>query len=146
MSDSNRLEREIEEILGKIEQLPSAPPRRTRPVNRTLLRIGAAISERQRAIARGLARFSVSQVMLTSFLVILTALFFRRAAPVLMAWVLYAGIVLFVTTFAFMVFGGRSGNGSVSGPQRWRGRPIEPTATPSIRLRLRNWWTTRSRR
>ncbi len=144
MSDSNRLEREIEEILDKIEQFPDAQARRKRSSNRIVRGFGAAISDRQRAIARSLSRFSVSQVMLGSFLLILTSLFFRPAAPLLMGWVLYAGIALFVTTFAFMVFGGRSS--SAAGSQRWRGRAIESTSGPSLAQRLRNWLGARSRR
>ena len=143
MSDSNRLEREIEEILGKIEQFPDASERRKRSRGRVVQQVATAISDRQRAIARELSRFSMSQVMLASFLLILGSLFFRQVAPLIMAWVLYAGIVLFVTSFAFMVFGRGSSTGSKQ--QLWRGRPIHTTSGPSLSQRLRSWWETRTR-
>ncbi|RLT43742.1 MAG: hypothetical protein DWI58_03165 [Chloroflexi bacterium] len=145
MSDSNRLEREIEEILGKIDQFPDAEARRKREGNRALRQIGTAISDRQRAIARELGRFSMSQVMLASFLLMLGSLLFRAGAPLLMEWMLYLGSVLFVTSFAFIVFGGGSGSSS-SQPQRWRGRPIEASSGPSLSHRLRGWWEARSRK
>ena len=143
MSDSNRLEREIEEILGKIEQFPDAGARRKRSTNRVLQQIGAAISEQQRALMRQLSRFSISQVMLLSFILILGSLFFRRAAPLLMSWVLYAGIIVFVSSFAIMMFSGR---GSLTAQQKWRGRPVQYRSEPPLSQRLRYWWNTRIRR
>ncbi|MSQ31189.1 MAG: hypothetical protein EXR64_04065 [Dehalococcoidia bacterium] len=142
MSESNRLEREIEEILGKIEHFPEAESRRARIRKRVLRQIGAAISERQRALVRQLARFSISQVMLLSFLLILGSLFFRRASPVMMSWVLYAGIIMFVSSFAIMMFGGR---GSSAAQQKWRGRPIRYQSGPTLSQRLRHWWSARTR-
>ena len=149
MSDSNRLEREIEEILGKIEQFPDAKTRRRRSTNRALQQFAAGISDRMHGLARQLSRFSISQVMLLSFLLILGSLFFRRAAPGLMAWVLYAGIALFVASFAISVFGG--GRSSAGGPPKWRGRTIKYQnrpyqSGPSITDRLRFWWNARTRR
>ncbi len=143
MSESNRLEREIEEILGKIEHFPTAETRQARVRKRVLRQIGAAISERQRALMRQLSRFSISQVMLVSFLLILGSLFFRRASPVMMSWVLYAGIVLFVSSFAIMMF---SGQGAASTQQKWRGRPIRYQSGPALSQRLRHWWSARTRR
>ena len=144
MPDSNRLEREIEEILGKIEQFPDARTRRRRSTNRALQQFGAAVSDRLRGIVRELSRFSISQVMLLSFILILGSLFFRRTAPAMMSWVLYAGIILFVSSFAISMFGGR---GSSGGPAKWRGRTVQyqPSA-PSLSDRLRFWWNSRTRR
>jgi len=145
MADPNRLEREIEEILGKIEQFPDAPARRKRERNRTLQRISDAIAERQQAVMRQLARFTISQVVLLSIIVILGSLFFRRAAPQFMAWVLYAGIILFVTALAISFFGNR--RGASAQQQKWRGRPVRPASTgPTLTQRLRHWWTMRVRR
>lgn len=146
MADSDRLEREIEEILGKIEHFPDAGHRRQRARNRWLQRIGTAISDRQRALMRELSRFTISQVMLLSILLIVGSLFFRRAAPLVMTWVLYGGIVLFVTTFAIMVFG--SGRSSASREQKWRGRTVrmQSASRPRLSQRLRHWWATRTRR
>ena len=139
MSDSNRLEREIEEILGKIEHFPEAEARRSRLRRRVLRQIGAAISDGQRALMRQLARFSNSQVMLLSFLLIIGSLFFRRTSPVVTSWMLYAGIVLFVSSFAIMMFGSRV-------QPKWRGRSVRYQTGTTISERLRLWWNTRTRR
>lgn len=142
MSDPDRLEREIEEILGRIDEFPDAGARRRRTTQRLLRQAAERVSDAQRSVMRTLARFSVSQVMLLSFLLILGSLFFRRVAPPMMAWVLYAGIVLFVSSFAIMVFGGR--RASTAEPT-WRGRPIRTRTTASPGERLRRWWRERTR-
>ncbi|MEI7924979.1 MAG: hypothetical protein WCI61_02140 [Chloroflexota bacterium] len=144
MPDSNRLEREIEEILGKIEQFPDARTRRRRSANRALQQFGAAVSDRLRGFVRQISRFSISQVMLLSFILILGSLFFRRAAPAPMTWVLYAGIILFVSSFAISMFGG--GRGGSNGPPKWRGRTVQYQSSAPLSDRLRRWWNSRTRR
>ena len=76
MANNDRLEREINEILGKIEQFPDAESRAKRNRRRNVNRFTSRISEVQRGIARQLSRVSVSQLMLASFLMILFAFFF----------------------------------------------------------------------
>lgn len=157
MGEPDRLEREIEEILGKIENFPGPEARRARkPLPRPLV---GALATRRRAIARELSRVSVSQVMLFSFLLILGAFFFR-AAGIVATWALYGGVVLFLVSFAIMMFGSR---GRLSGRQEtvWRGRNVAygayarpPTrgrvtgqpALPSLVDRLRRWWAARGNR
>ena len=143
MADSDRLEREIEEILGKIEQFPEPDSRRQRARQRVLREIGTAISARQRAVARELARISLSQVMLVSFLMILGSFFFRRMSPLAMEWLMYAGIVLFVSSFAILMFSRRGGS---TVEQNWRGRAIRYQTGPTLSQRLRRWWDSRSTR
>lgn len=151
MPDSDRLEREIEEILGKIEQFPEADARRRRARHRAFGRVGAAVSRQQQAIARQLGRVSISQVMLLAFLMILGSFFFRRMSPLLMEWVMYAGIVLFVSSFAIMMFSGGP-RGSGGGRQtKWRGRTVHygphgGHARPTLSQRLRRWWSNRGTR
>lgn len=141
---SDRLEREIEEILDKIEQFPAPETRRARTRRRWVRRLGAAVSERQRAVMRELSRISISQVMLVSFLMILGSFFFRGFSPLLMQWVFYAGVVLFIASFAIMLFG-RGTTRSVEG--RWRGREVSYRyARPSLSARLKRWWAARSTR
>ncbi len=142
--DSDRLEREIEEILSKIEHFPDAETRRTRARKRALRGFGGAIAERQRAFAKALGRISIGQVMLISFLMILAAFFFRGFGP--MSWLLYAGIILFVSSFAIMVFA-RGGGSRGTVEQRWRGREIRySTRGTSLSQRLRRWWSSRRTR
>ncbi len=141
---SDRLEREIEEILDKIEHFPTPESRRARARKRFFRQLGSSIGRRQRAVATQLGRISISQVLLISFLMILGSFFFRRFNPVLMPWLLYAGIILFVTSFAILMF---TRGQATSSQQRWRGREIEAGyRQPSPIDRLRRWWDTRRTR
>lgn len=140
---TDRIEREIEEILGKIDQFPAPETRRARARKRALRRMGTAIAERQRALMRELSRVSISQVMLASFLLILGSFFFRRFNPLVMQWALYAGIVLFVSSFAILIFSRGSG-GPSSIQTRWRGREISyPPTRQRLGQRLRHWLRSR---
>jgi hypothetical protein len=156
MGEPDRLEREIEEILGKIENFPGPEARRARkPLPRP---VGDAVARRRRAVARQVSRVSVSQVMLFAFLLILGSFFFRQAGVVAL-WALYAGLVLFVVSFAIMMFGNR---GRLSGRQEtvWRGRNVSygsyrppargrvagRPAAPTLLVRLRRWWAGRGNR
>jgi hypothetical protein len=143
MADPNRLEREIEEILGRIEQLPPPESRAKRAVRRTLRRAATAIADRQRAVARELSRVSLSQMILLSFLMIIGAVFFRRVSPLLMDWLLVGGAILFIVSFAMLVFGSRGG---ATRDRQWRGRPIRYQTGPTLQQRVRRWWNTRSNR
>ena len=120
----DRLEREIEELLGKIEDFPSASERRARARKKATGRLGGAIAGQQRALLARLSRIDMSQVMLLSFLLILGSLFMRRFSPLLTQWVLYAGIALFIAAFTMLVFG-RKGGGPSGNAAYWRGRQIE---------------------
>jgi len=143
---SDRLEREIEEILDKIEQFPSPESRRARARRQFFKRIGNGIAERQRAFASQLGRISMSQVMLASFVMILGALFFRRFG-VVSQWLLWAGVILFVVSFAILVFSRRSSPSAASSQERWRGRPIRSTQQyPTLAERVRVWWRRRRMR
>jgi len=135
--DSDRLEREIEEILSKIEHFPDAETRRTRARRRALRGFGSAIADRQRAIAKSLGRISIGQVMLISFLMILGAFFLRGVGP--MSWLLYAGVILFVSSLAIMFF--NRGNTPVE--QQWRGREVTYHPQPTLAERVRSWWRSR---
>ncbi len=138
----DRLKDEIEEILNKIEHFPKPESARARARRRALRRSADAIASAQRAAARQLARISVSQLMLLSFVVIIGSLFFRRLHPLAMQWLLYAGIVLFVSSFAMLVFMRSPG---ARQQQRWRGRRIEYRA-PSLWERLRSRYRDRGGR
>lgn len=147
MANNDRLEREINEILGKIEQFPDPGTRAKRTRRRNLNRVTGRIVEVQRRVARNLGRISVSQLMLVSFLMILFAFFFRGRGvpPTVSSWLLLAGVVLFVSTFAVSIFGPRGARGGRV-EQRWRGRTIEYRTGTSLSDRVRRWWASRSRR
>ena len=140
--DSDRLEREINEILDKIEQFPTPERRRIRALRRQLRRIGDAVSTRQRAVARELSRISLSQLILLSFLLILGSFFLSRAGGPVGQWLLIAGVVLLVTSLGLMLFaGGRRGGGT----RQWRGRTIS-YESESLAHRLRRWFASRKTR
>ncbi len=150
MADNDRLEREIEEILGKIEQFPEPESRARRRRRQAFNRVTARIADWQRGAARQLARVSLSQLMLLSFVTILAAFFFRgrMLPPTVASWLLVAGVILFISTFAVMLFSSNRAGSTrpASGEQRWRGRTIQPQRGPSASARLRHWWTNRTRR
>ena len=156
MGEPDRLEREIEELLGKIEDFPGPDAKRARkPSTRPIVE---GVARRQQRVARELSRVSVSQVMLFAFLLILGSFFFREFGLVAV-WAMYAGVVLFVVSFAIMMFGGR-GRASRRQKTVWRGRNAsyggyartaatrpsvagQPAAT-SLLVRLRRWLSHRN--
>ena len=136
----DRLEREINEILDNIDRFPGPESRRKRARRRLVRRLINSVADGQRAVARQLSRIAIGQVMLASFLMVLASFFFRRFNPVAMQWVLLAGIVLFVSSFAILVFTrGTPGVGGASG--YWRGREIGDRS-PSLAERLRHWFAS----
>ncbi|MCK9493959.1 MAG: hypothetical protein M0R75_00495 [Dehalococcoidia bacterium] len=145
--NNDRLEREINEILGNIEQFPDAGSRAKRNRRKSVNRVTSRIADIQRGIARRMGHISVSQLMLASFLMILFAFFFRGRGlpPTFASWILLGGVILFVSTFVVMLFGPR-GRGGGSAPQRWRGRTIEYRSGSSFPDRIRHWWSSRARR
>ena len=139
----DRLEREINEILNKIEQFPTPESRRVRARKRVLRRLSGSVADAERAVARRLSRISIGQVMLFAFLMILGSFFFRRFNPLFTQWMLVGGVILFVSSFAIMIFS-RGGSGP-AGSQYWRGQAIDPRA-PSLMPRLRRWFASRRQR
>ena len=137
-----RLEREIEEILGKIEEFPSASERRARQRRKAVNRVGGNASAWQQRLLGSISGIDMSQVMLLSFLLILGSFFFRRFSPGLTEWVLYAGIALFIASFVMIIAGRRGG---ARGQQYWRGRPVE-YRQPSMGDLARRWFGARGRR
>ncbi len=141
----DRLEREINEILSHIEQFPGPEQRKSRAQRRALNGFTESVAARQRAFMRRLSRVSLSQLMLLSFVIILGSMFFRELVPISWPWTMYAGVVLFVTSFTLLMFGGQRRSAAARPPQYWRGRPVAYGA-PSLAQRLRRWWSRHTRR
>ena len=136
----DRLEREINEILDNIKRFPGPETRRARARKRVLRQFANSVASAQRVVARQLSRVSIGQVMLLSFLIIVGSFFFLRFSPVLRQWALLAGVVLFASSFAVLVFTqGGSGQGGY-----WRGREIG-ARSPQLAARLRRWFSSRRR-
>lgn len=140
--EPDRLEREIQEILDKIEQLPAPKRRRASGLQRSLRRIGDGVSAWQRTVVQELSRISLSQLVLLSFLLILGAFFIRGLGPV-GTWLMIAGVVLLVASLALMMFGG--GGSGRARTQQWRGRTISYNRD-GLAQRIRRWFSNRSRR
>ncbi len=140
----DRLEREINEILSNIEQFPGPDERKGRGRKRAVNTFTDAIATRQRAFMRRLSFVSLSQLMLLSFVIILGSMFFREVVPISWPWTMYAGVILFVTSFTLLMFGGQ--RRPPAGPsQYWRGRPMA-YGQVSVAERVRRWWNRRAPR
>ncbi|MGE0226909.1 MAG: hypothetical protein AB7I38_13645 [Dehalococcoidia bacterium] len=141
----DRLEREINEILENIEQFPSAAERRQRASSKRSTGARNAFASATQGITRELARVSLSQLMLLAFVLILASLFLR-SVPFAWPWLLYAGLVLFITSFVLMIASGGRGAPSGRGQQPyWRGRPVSYDSSSGLSGRMRRWWSRQRR-
>ena len=132
---SDKIEREVEEILRKLDEFVPEESR----LARARRRFGQAVSDLLRALLARLSRISLGQMMLASLILVVVAFFFRNASPVLARWVIIGGIILFFTAFVLSLLGGRSRYET-----RWRGQVID-LSEPSLGSRLRSWLQRRSR-
>jgi hypothetical protein len=141
---ANRVEREIEEILSKVD-LPKEP----RPIRmrRTWRSRARGLTGRVGGMFRSLPALNSGNLMLAGIGVILLSLVVRMVAPQYTQWVVLAGLALFATAFVFSLFA--RGRGTIpSGDPYWRGQRI-PRSTlggPSPIERLQRWWRDRNRR
>ena len=137
----DRLQREIEEILGKDAKFPLREP--------LLRRIRRNLSQRTRRAGQWLAsrlpRITVGRVMAAGVILILLALFapslFNLGSAAITRGVILAGLALFIAAFVFSL---RRRSPYVE--HRWRGRPID-LQQPGVGSQIRSWWDRwRSRR
>jgi hypothetical protein len=137
----DRFEREIDEILKKIDDFPQGSALRRRQHSRKQRQAGSG--GLQRAVTL-LARVSGQQIMLISLGLIVFSYLFRFALEGLWVYGLMLGLILFFTAFAL---GLKSNSGRSSEPY-FRGRPrsaYQPSG-PALSERLRRWWQQRNRR
>lgn len=136
---ADRIEREIEEILRKIDKFPegSRPPKSRRPGsggNGPVRRSGGGTS-------RWLSSIDMRKVMMWALVAVVVA-FFLRGIPG-GYWLLIGAIIVFVTAFFLSTRGGASVG---SGPEkRWRGQPLD-LSEPGWPDRLKAWLKGRKRR
>ena len=132
----DRIQREIEDILSRLDDLPEdrIVPFRRRPFNATAT-LGRLLEP--------LARISVRQVMLAALILIFVGFVGARVNPVLGRWVLIAGVILFLTSFALSFL--HRGPGAPATDRRWRGRPLD-LREPGPGDRLRAWFRKRGQR
>ena len=108
---ADRIEREIEEILKKIEHFPDRKSGRQPP-----RRQGSAGG----VVQRWLARVSLRKVMMWALFAVIVA-FFLRGVPGAY-WILIGALVVFATAFILSTRGGPSGG---QYEKRWRGQPLD---------------------
>ena len=110
---ADRIEREIEEILKKIENFPDRksgrpPPRRQGVPGGNM-------------VQRWLARISLRKVMMWALFAVIVA-FFLRGIPGAY-WILIGALVVFATAFILSTRGG--GPAANRYEKRWRGQPMD---------------------
>jgi len=127
---ADRIEREIEEILRKIDDLPerrrAKAVRKAPPAGSSSMRI--------------LSRINMRKVMMWSLFAILVGALVLRAVPG-GYFLLIGAIIVFVTAFILSTRGGPTTNAP---EKRWRGQPLDLTE-PSWPNRLKAWWKGRNR-
>lgn len=133
---ADRIEREIEEILRKIDDFVPDSPRAKRPQRRPNRPLNSA----QNWVSRRLAAVSLSQVMMWSLLLVLVS-FFLRGSPVGM-WMMIAALIVFATAFFLSI---ASGTSRKAPEKRWRGEPLDLSG-PGWPDRLKAWLKGRKRR
>ncbi len=126
---SDRIQQEIEEILGKYKRFPLREPlwRRIRR------RLSRWLSSMSRWWASHLPRITVGRVMLVGVAMIIAA-WFGFGGKSATQMVLVAGLILFVAAFIFSL---RRRPRYVE--KRWRGQTVK-LAEPGVSQRLRSWW------
>jgi hypothetical protein len=138
---ADRIEREIEEILKKIDKLPegSRPSKGGRAGGNAAPRKTSSSSGKS-SPSRWLSSISMRQVMMWALVAVVIA-FFLRGIPG-GYWLLIGAIIVFVTAFFLST---RSGGVANVPEKRWRGQPID-LSEPSWPDRLKAWWKSRKRR
>jgi hypothetical protein len=131
----DKIEREVEEILRKLDRFVPEEGR----LARTRRRLVQAVSDFAHSLVVRISRVSLGHLMLVSLVLVVLAFFFRSASPTLARWVIIGGLILFFGAFVFSLLGGHSQH-----ERRWRGRVID-LSEPSLGSRLRNWFQRRSR-
>ncbi len=133
---SDNLEREVEEILRKLDNFVPEEG----PLTRTRRRVGQAASDFVRAVLVRLSSVSLGQVMLVAAIVVVVGFVFGRGNPLMARWVIIGGLILFFTAFVLSMRGGASRDDRL-----WRGRVIN-LSEPGLADRLRAWVKRRYRR
>jgi hypothetical protein len=130
---ADRIEREIEEILKKIDNFV---PERAKPAR---IRRAAGPPKLQ----KWLAKISLRKVMMWSLFGVLVAFLVSRSVPGAY-WLLIGALIVFITAFLLST---RAGPAASSGApeKRWRGQPLDLSA-PSWPDRIKAWWKGRQRR
>ena len=128
---SDRMQQEIEEILGKYKKFPLREPL-WRRIRRRLSRWLSSVSQWS---ASHLPHITVGRVMLVGIAIVIVAYFFNFGGDSIARSMIIAGLIIFVAAFIFSLR--RRPTPYVE--KRWRGQPLE-LEEPGVSERLRSWW------
>jgi hypothetical protein len=135
----DRIEREIEEILARLDDLPAEPGRRGKtPVPLASRKKAPAPAEPRSSRASGLlARVSPATMMISGAAVMLAGLVLSSFADPFI-WLSFAGVVLFIGAFAISFFRKPAPSASPARGVYWRDRYIEyEPGRPGLSSRIR---------
>ena len=127
---ADRIEREIEEILKKIDDFVPETARRKRPPQKP----AGGISSAPGWLARRIASVSLNQVMLWSLLLLFAAFIFKGIPGA--SWIMLGSLIVLVTAFFLSLRSPRIRNAP---PVRWRGELVQYSTEPGWPDRLKAW-------
>jgi hypothetical protein len=133
----DRIQREIEDILNRIDDFVPEENKVRR------FRRRSSTSKAMRNITEPLSRISLRHVLLAGLALVVIGFFAGRAHPI-GTWMLIAGVILFLTSFALSFFTRNTPSAPPAAEKRWRGRPLE-LDEPTFSDRLRAWFGSRRR-
>ena len=131
---SDRIQREVEDLLAKLDELPSRRPLRLRirdGVSRAVRTLGGFFSGLR------LPRISLGQILLLGIALIVIAYVANPGSASVTRIFIVVGVVLFLAAFILSLR--RSAYGGRPPEKRWRGVPMEMGGT-GTGDRLRSWW------
>lgn len=137
----DRIEREIEDILSKLDDFVPEKGQKPIPFRKPARRR----SQQKNWFSQRLSRITINQVMVYALIAVIAG-FILRGLP-LAYWVMIGGLVVLVAAFILSLRTG--GKSTISGnyEKRWRGEPIDvrnyDAGTPTIGDRIVHWFRRR---
>jgi hypothetical protein len=141
-TEPDKVQREIEELLGKLDNFVPEERLVSKIKNRRKAETG--LFER---LLKRVSRITLGHVMLTGLALLLLASFAPGAFAGYARYALVLGLLLTAGAFVMSVIGWDSRRTITGGTseKRWRGQVID-YSQPSASNRLRDWWRGRRRR
>jgi hypothetical protein len=143
-TEPDKVQREIEELLGKLDNFVPEERLVSKIKNRRKAETGPGLFER---LLKRVSRITLGHVMLTGLALLLLASFAPGVFAGYARYALILGLLLTAGAFVMSVIGWDSRRTITGGTseKRWRGQVID-YSQPSASNRLRDWWRGRRRR
>lgn len=137
---TDKIQREIEELLDRLDTfLPEESV-----ASRVRKRSSGAASSLLQSLVEPVTHISLRQVILAALGLILAGFLVRYSYPTAGRWILIAGVVLLLGSFALSFFSRTGGGGASATEKHWRGQPMV-LHSPSLGDRLRAWFRAKRR-